>query len=166
MIAIVMGVSGSGKTVIGTLLAQKAGLVFADGDDYHSAANKEKMAAGHPLDDEDREPWLETLHGVLRGWADSDTGGVMACSALKESYRITLTGDFAPNTFHFIFLELSPEIIAQRMAARKHEFMNPNLLGSQLATLEVPKDALNIVNDRTPDEVVQEILSQLHLSTT
>ena len=164
MIVIIMGVSGSGKTVIGTLLAKKAGVVFADADDFHSAANKQKMAAGHPLDDEDRQPWLETLHGVLKGWADSGTGGVMACSALKEKYRITLTGDLAPNSFRFVFLELSPEIIAQRMAARKHEFMNPNLLSSQLATLEVPKDALNVVNDRTPDEAVQEILSQLHLS--
>ena len=158
-----MGVSGSGKTVIGTLLAKKANVIFADADDYHSAANKQKMAAGHPLDDEDRQPWLETLHGILKGWADSGAGGVMACSALKEKYRMTLTGDLPPDATRYVFLELSPEIIAQRMAARKHEFMNPNLLSSQLATLEVPKDALKIVNDRTPDEVVQEILSQLHL---
>jgi gluconokinase len=163
MIIITMGVSGSGKTVIGTLLAKKAGMVFADADDFHSAANKQKMAEGHPLDDDDRQPWLETLHTVLKGWSDSGAGGVMACSALKEKYRLTLTSGLPSGSFRFVLLELSPKIIAQRMAARKHEFMNPNLLGSQLATLEIPKNALHIVNDRAPEEVVQEILSQLHL---
>ena len=85
MIVVLMGVSGSGKTTIGTLLAERAGVVFADADDYHPAANKAKMAAGHPLDDEDREPWLETLNGVMRGWYAAGQGGVLACSALKES---------------------------------------------------------------------------------
>lgn len=162
MIVVLMGVSGSGKTTIGTLLAERAGVVFADADDYHPAANKQKMAAGHPLNDEDRQPWLETLNGLLRGWADASTGGVLACSALKEAYRATLASGMPAGTVHFVLLELSKEAIAKRMAERHHEFMNPALLDSQLATLEVPKDALRILNDRTPEEVVQEILSQVH----
>ena len=161
MIVILMGVSGSGKTTIGTLLAKRAGVTFADADDYHSAANKQKMAAGHALDDDDRQPWLETLNHLLRGWAESASGGVLACSALKEKYRATLAAGMPEHTVHFVLLELSREMIAKRMAERHHEFMSPALLDSQLATLELPKDALRIVNDKTPDEVVQQILSQL-----
>ena len=84
MIVVLMGVSGSGKTTIGTLLAQRTGTVFADADDYHPAANKEKMRAGIPLNDEDRQPWLEILNGLLRSWYQSGEGGVLACSALKR----------------------------------------------------------------------------------
>ena len=90
MIVVLMGVSGSGKTTIGTLLAERMGALFADADDYHPAANKQKMAAGIPLTDEDRAPWLETLNGVLRGWFAEGKSGVLACSALKAKYRDTL----------------------------------------------------------------------------
>ena len=163
MIVVLMGVSGSGKTTIGTLLAERAGVVFADADDYHSLANKQKMAAGHPLDDEDRQPWLETLNGLMRGWFNAHTGGVLACSALKEKYRATLTAEMPPGAVKFVLLELSREAIAKRMAARSHEFMNPALLDSQLATLEPPPDALVVVNDRAPEEIVQQILLHIHL---
>ncbi len=162
MIVVLMGVSGSGKTTIGTLLAQQMGVTFADADDYHSAANKAKMAAGHPLDDADREPWLEELNRVMRGWFAAGQGGVLACSALKESYRVTLHTGIPEGAIRFVLLEASKGLIAERLAERRHEFMTPMLLASQLATLEKPgADALDIVNDRTPAEVVAEILTGL-----
>ncbi len=156
-----MGVSGSGKTTIGTLLAKKMSVVFADADDFHSDANKAKMALGHPLTDADRAPWLHTLNGVLQSWFHAGAGGVLACSALKETYRATLSAGMPPDTVHFIVLELSMEQIAARMKGRHHEFMNPVLLQSQIDTLEQPKNALKIKNDRTPDEVVDEIAAAL-----
>jgi gluconokinase len=158
MIVVMMGVSGSGKTTIGTLLAAQMGVVFADADEYHSAANKAKMAAGNPLTDEDREPWLEALHGVLQGWYSAGQGGVMACSALKETYRETLAGDVP---MRFVFLDGSKAMIADRLVQRKHSFMNPKLLDSQVAALEVPTDAVRVVNDRAPEAVVTEILNGL-----
>ncbi len=161
MIVVLMGVSGSGKTTIGTLLAERMGTVFADADDYHPAANKAKMAAGHPLNDEDRQPWLETLNGVLRGWHQSGKGGVLACSALKAKYRETLESGMPEGSVQFVLLDGSKELIAERLAQRSHEFMNPKLLETQFATLERPKDALRVVNDKAPGEIVSEILEQV-----
>jgi gluconokinase len=161
MIVVLMGVSGSGKTTIGTLLAERMGATFADGDDYHSPANKEKMAAGHALNDEDREPWLETLNRLMRAWFESKKSGVLACSALKEKYRVTLAAGMPAGAAAFVLLDGSRELLEKRIAARHHEYMNPALLDSQLATLEAPSDALRVVNDRTPNEVVSEILSRL-----
>jgi gluconokinase len=161
MIVVLMGVTGSGKSTIGTLLAQREGAVFADGDDYHPLANKEKMKAGHPLNDEDREPWLERLNVLLRDWFESGKSGVLACSALKEKYREILSAHMPAGTVQFVVLEGSKELIAGRLALRNHEFMNPGLLESQFRTLEDPGDALHVKNDRVPDEVVTEILSKL-----
>ena len=161
MIVVLMGVSGSGKTTIGTLLAERMGAAFADADDYHPAANKAKMAAGHPLNDEDRQPWLETLNALMRSWSEAGAGGVLACSALKESYRATLSSGMPKGTVRFVLLDGSKALIEERLAHRKHEFMNSKLLESQFATLEAPADALRVVNNRSPREIVEQILREL-----
>ncbi len=162
MIVVLMGVSGSGKTTIGTLLAERLHTVFADADSYHSPANKAKMAAGQPLNDADRQPWLETLNTLLRGWFDGKHGGVLACSALKDAYRKTLVRELPHGAVAFVLLDGSKELIAERLAERQNHYMNPKLLDSQLATLEPPSDALRVVNDRAPEEVVDEIMKHLN----
>jgi gluconokinase len=163
MIVVLMGVTGSGKTTIGNQLAERAGAVFADADDYHPAANKQKMAAGRPLNDDDRQPWLEALNRLMRSWFEAGKSGVLACSALKAKYRTTLAAGMPKGAVTFVWLDGSPELLAERLSERHHEFMNPKLLESQLATLEPPKDALRIVNDRAPEEIVSQILEHVSL---
>jgi gluconokinase len=164
MIVVLMGVTGSGKTTIGTLLAEHVGAIFADADDYHPAANKQKMATGHALNDEDRQPWLETLNQLMKGWFDAGKSGVLACSALKSKYRATLAAGMPKGTVSFVWLDAPRELLAERLAERHHEFMNPKLLESQLKTLEPPKHALRTVNDRAPEEIVNQIVE--HISPT
>ena len=161
MIVVLMGVSGSGKTTIGTLLAERTHTVFADADTYHSEANKAKMASGQPLNDDDRQPWLETLNALLREWFDAGKGGILACSALKDTYRKTLVHGLPQGSIVFVLLDGSKELIASRLAERHNHYMNPTLLESQLATLELPSDALRVLNDRTPEEVVDKIMQHL-----
>jgi len=161
MIVILMGVSGSGKTTIGKLLAERTGWTFADADDYFPLFYKEKMAAGHPLNDDDRAPWLLTLNRLLRKWDEEKIDGILACSALKEKYHEVLEAGIPLAHIMFIFLDGPKELIAGRLAVRKHEYMNPKLLDSQLATLEMPTDAFHVVNDRTPAEVVNQILAHI-----
>jgi gluconokinase len=164
MIVVLMGVTGSGKTTIGTLLAERAEAVFADADDYHPAANKAKMAAGHPLNDDDRQPWLEELNRLMQGWFNTGKSGVLACSALKAKYRTTLSAGMPRGTVIFVLLDAPKELLTERLSERKHEYMNPQLLDSQLQTLEPPSDALHIVNDRTPNEIVSQILEHVSLA--
>jgi gluconokinase len=155
---VVMGVSGSGKTVTGTRLAAALGRPFVDADDLHPLANKEKMARGIPLTDEDRWGWLDTVGERLAG------GGpiVVACSALKRAYRDRLRAT-APDAV-FVHLHGSRELLASRMGHRVHEFMPVTLLESQLATLEpLQPDERGVVVDVTPElpEVVQNIVTEL-----
>lgn len=131
---VVMGVSGSGKTSVGEGLAKRLGLRFRDADEFHPPANIAKMSAGIPLTDADREPWLDAIGKAL---AQSDGRLIVACSALRRSYRDRLLKT-ARRPVVFLWLDGSQETIAARMAERRHHFMPPSLLGSQFATLEPP----------------------------
>lgn len=162
MVLILMGVSGTGKTTLGTMLSKQTGWPFLDGDDFHPQANKDKMAAGHPLTDEDRAPWLAILHEKIAAYATEGTNMILACSALREQYRNVLLGDLPPDTVHFALLEADPKVIAAHLAARHHQFMNPDLLGSQLATLEHPGDnAWNVSVAGTPEESLERLTDHL-----
>ncbi len=161
MILVLMGVSGSGKTTIGSLLAERTGLPFADADDYHTPAGKQKMASGQALTDEERAPWLQELNKLLRKWEADGTGGVIACSALKKKYRVMLEAGIPESNIKLIFLDGPKDVISKRLANRQHEYMNPALLESQLATLEAPADAVHIVNNRPAKLVVDEILKDI-----
>lgn len=136
-IIVVMGVSSSGKSVVGKALARRLHAPFLDGDSYHPAANKEKMRAGIPLTDEDRWPWLESLALALRDAAETKGVAVGACSALKRSYRDFLKSK-ASLPLLFVHLHGDKAVIAERIARREHEYMPATLLDSQLATLEMP----------------------------
>ena len=136
-ILVVMGVSSSGKSAVGAALGRRLHAPFLDGDGYHPAANKEKMRAGIPLNDEDRWPWLKSLAEALHQAADTKGVAVGACSSLKRAYRDYLA-EAAGEPVQFIFLDGNIELIRKRILARAHEFMNPALLDSQFATLERP----------------------------
>ncbi|MBK8701603.1 MAG: NADP-dependent phosphogluconate dehydrogenase [Saprospiraceae bacterium] len=158
-IIIIMGVSGSGKTTVGKVLAKKMRLPFYDGDDYHSKENLDKMKSGLPLNDIDRAGWLKSLNEVAKT-AFSDEGAIFACSALKENYRETLrSGINGP--VHFVFLEGQPKLIKKRMRERSH-FMPPQLLESQFESLEVPAYALKISIEESPVEIVNKIISHMN----
>ncbi len=158
MIVVLMGVSGSGKTTIGRMLAARLGWRFIEGDDYHPPENVAKMASGTPLSDEDRWPWLERLNAVLR----KEESAVVTCSALKESYRRRLTQGIAEH--RLVYLQGSRELIAARVAARKHRYMPASLLDSQFATLEPPREAIDIDVAGEPEDCVAAILERLELT--
>ena len=161
MIVIMMGVTGTGKSTIAKALAKTAGWEFAEGDDYHSDANVEKMRAGVPLTDGDREPWLAALHDVLEGWQADRKSGVMTCSALKETYRVTLSEGMDPADLHFVLLDVPKQVLVDRLDHRPGHFMNPALLDSQLATLEITPDLVRVNADQAPAATVDQILQQL-----
>ena len=143
-IIIVMGVSSSGKSTVGQSIARRLHVPFLDGDGYHPPENVEKMRAGTPLTDEDRWPWLEKLATALHEAADKKGATVGACSALRRAYRDYLV-EKAGEPILFVYLQGSREVIAERMARRKHEYMPTSLLDSQFATLEVPDPAVENV---------------------
>jgi len=158
MIIVLMGVSGSGKTTVGEKLAARLGCGFSDADDFHPAANVEKMRAAVPLTDEDRWPWLAALRAAMDGWQAAAEDRVVACSALREVYRQTLS---PKNDVAFVYLSGSPEVIGRRLRARQGHYMNPDLLQSQLATLEEPKDAIAVDVSATPAALVADIIARL-----
>ncbi|SEU28271.1 gluconokinase [Stigmatella erecta] len=161
MVVILMGVSGAGKTTIGRLLAHTLGWRFLEGDDFHPPANVAKMHAGVPLSDADREPWLETLRGVLAEAVARGENVVLACSALRARYRQVLSVD--PAQVRWVYLQGSPALIAQRLAARKGHFMPPSLLDSQFNVLEEPEGALGVDVSQGQRAVIDTIRAGLRL---
>ncbi|MAE84977.1 MAG: gluconate kinase [Flammeovirgaceae bacterium] len=151
---IIMGVSGSGKSTIGSMLAKELDYTFFDADDYHPESNKQKMASGHPLNDEDRHPWLLILAGLL----ESNPRCVLACSALKEAYRDLMD---PANEYSWIYLDGSKELIAERMKARQNHFFKAEMLDSQFDTLEIPETADHVSIDQPPLLIVNEVISIL-----
>jgi len=165
MIVVVAGVAGSGKTTIGSLLAGELGWEFEDGDDLHPAANIAKMKAGHPLTDEDRRPWLGAVAAWIDQCAAAGRSGVIACSALKRSYRDQLL-DGRPE-LRMIFLEvIGRDTLAARLKGRHGHFFRPEMLDSQLAAVEPPIPAERVIvvdDDNPPADVVREIIQRLGL---
>ena len=155
MIIILMGVSGSGKTTVGRKLANELGWSFYEGDAFHSEASIEKMRQGIPLTDEDRRPWLTSLRAVVDRAIEKGENAVLACSALKASYRETLRGDHAGVVF--VYLKADPRLISERLEHRAGHYAKRDLLPSQIATLEEPEDAVTVDASRSPEEIVEEI---------
>ena len=156
-----MGVVGAGKTTIGRLLAEQLGWVFADADDYHSPENKEKIRHGIPLTDADREPWLRRLRQEIQNWIASTKNVVLACSALKRTYREELK--VGPEV-KFVYLKGSAAVIDSRLRARKGHFADDKILASQLADLEEPEDAVTVAIDQTPAQILAAIRQRLGLA--
>jgi carbohydrate kinase (thermoresistant glucokinase family) len=162
MVIILMGVSGCGKSTVGRLLASRLGLPFHDADNFHPKANVEKMRSGVPLTDKDRKPWLENLNASMKEW-NKENGAVLACSALKKSYRNCLRQDFNDTEIVFIFLDGSKNLIAERLQKRKGHYMPPDLLDSQFDALEEPGRGLRVTIEPNAEEITEKIVSKLPL---
>jgi len=161
MIILVMGVSGSGKTTVGQLLAKSLGWEFCDADALHPVANIEKMSRGIPLDDVDRKPWLGRLQQAITQWLQENKNMVLACSALKAAYRQILLQD--KERIKLIYLKGDFKIIQERLKKRLDHYMSPELLQSQLDTLEEPSEAITIDVSQPPEAVVREIKTKLRI---
>jgi gluconokinase len=162
MVVVLMGVSGSGKTTVGKILAGQLGWTFVEADEYHLVANVEKMHRGIPLNDDDRRPWLAALRQRVDQACVRGENVVLACSALKHKYQDYLE-QHDPACVRYVYLSGSEELIRQRLAARKGHFMNPNLLHSQFETLEPPADALRVDVAPPPAAIAAEIREKLGL---
>jgi gluconokinase len=157
VIAIVMGIVGAGKTTIGQLVARELGWDFADADDFHPAANVEKMRYGISLTDEDRAPWLAALREAIVQWNAQRQNVVLACSALKRAYRDELRA----GPVKFVYLKGSRELVLGRLRARHGHFATESILNTQLEDLEEPEDAITVPIDQSPGAIVAEITAQV-----
>jgi gluconokinase len=155
-----MGPAGSGKTTVGELLAAKLAWNFFDGDNFHSPANIERMSRGVPLTDEDRIPWLNSIRAAMLQWEAQRQNVVLACSALKRSYRVLL--QIGPSV-RLVYLRGNYDLLRERLRSRKGHYASEQLLASQLADLEEPPDALTIDASLSPAEIVTKICRQLAL---
>ena len=160
MILLVMGVTGSGKSTVGRLLAGRLNWVFLEADDFHSAANKEKMHHGVPLTEADRLPWLKAIHAELRAQARSDKNVVLGCSALRKSYREILTAGL---DVRIVYLQGSRELIGGRLRQRLGHFAGEAILDDQFAVLEEPGPAEAVIVEvqESPEQIVEEVLRKI-----
>lgn len=155
-----MGVVGAGKTTVGNLLAQRLGWQFADADNFHPAANVDKIRRGIALDDADRAPWLSALRNAILQWNAEQQNAVLACSALKRKYRDQLRAEGV----RFVYLKGNYELIEQRLQRRTGHFASDSILKSQFEDLETPDDAITVDIAASPDAIVTEIIAQLKSS--
>ena len=160
---LLMGVSGCGKTSVGIALSDILGWPFFDGDDYHPKENVAKMAAGIPLNDEDRFPWLKRINQLISENLGDKRSLIVACSALKTKYRDIL-GEGNPNTV-FVYLKGDFDLIFQRMQERSDHYMKAGMLESQFAALEEPEEALTVQIEANPEKIAQTIIEQLNLQS-
>ncbi len=163
MIVLLMGPAGSGKSTVGKLLAEKLSWSFADGDDFHSPANIEKMSRGVALADEDRIPWLQRIHEAILQWQVQGRNVVLACSALKSSHRDLLGIHSNAKEVRLVYLKGSYNLLLERLRSRKGHYMTEQLLASQLADLKEPTDAITFDAAKQPEEIVREIRARLGL---
>jgi gluconokinase len=161
MVILLMGVSGSGKTTVGQLLAAQLRWGFADADQFHPPANIAKMSAGHPLDDADRAPWLAAIRQHIDRELAAGRNAIVTCSALKQSYRDALIAD--PMRVKLVYLKGTRDVLWARISARHGHFMKSSMLDSQLATLEEPAHALTVDVDQSPEHIVAAIRAGLSL---
>src|SRR4051812_47083707 len=163
-VIIVMGVAGAGKTLVGSTLARTLGWSFYDADDFHSPENVAKMHQGIGLTDADRAPWLATLRSLVERLLREGEDAVLACSALKKAYREVLTPPHAATgTVRFLYLEVPASVLHERLEHRVHHYAPPELLDSQLATLEPPRDAIRVDGTLPPDAIVRAARAALSL---
>jgi gluconokinase len=160
LIVLVMGVTGSGKTTVGSLLAAQLGWEFADADQFHPLVNVEKMSRGIVLTDADREPWLAAMRAAIVKWLAEGKDAVLGCSALKQSYREKLG---VGGEVRLVYLKGSYELIASRLRERHGHFATEAILADQFAVLEEPRDAVVVDVGRTPEEMVAEIRGRMGL---